>query len=769
MTSDQNPPPTADETPATEPEVPTETDAPAPAPEAEQGSDSLQEVSVGRGGSKADLRIDEVFFQKMFYHGLEGVRKEFSATSGMFVGHLSNSKFVSKRFKDYIIEKEKIYHKWLQSQEKDMWVMTSDYIGVEEIGDLVRIFKEDCPKVAEDYLVTQNIEFIGDLLDLNKSEKLLFQFYAYLEDVEYDVERVWDYLTFKISDTVQQVITCFGFDPKEAKKILSGGTNLLNSGLLIPLAHSEFKNHFTVMIKVQELIDADNLTHEMIENKLFPSNLDTGLTLDDYHQQEEIEILTGIMNHCLEEKRSGINALLWGITGTGKTELPLVLAEKHGWDLRIIGDISESEDDEKGRAERLLSLKIAQKLFRNQSDKKIILLFDEMEDLFKMDTNAAFSKAFLNRLIEKTKIPIIWTTNDLEVLGSAVIRRMTYAIPFQVPPAKVRRKIWNKYIKQYNLTVSEEVLESLATGFDVVPALIANAAKVAHLSSLKDETIEKVLSNLDTAMNYGHERKLGKKNQTEYKFEIGLSNADLSLENLTDKILESGNKNFSICLYGPPGTGKSAFARHLSKRLKMKVLFNRASDLQSMWVGECEKNIAQMFQDGKEGEQFIILDEADTFFYSREMAQRSWEISQVNEMLSQMETHTHPFVCTTNLMDNLDQAVLRRCTFKIKFDFLRKDQMIDLFKFYFDTTPPADILDIEILTPGDYANVKNKADFLKITDGDAIYKLLVEEVKFKPQFTNPTGFRMNDLRTIEPSKRVRTREEEAARAKDHED
>ena len=95
--------------------------------------------------------------------------------------------------------------------------------------------------------------------------------------------------------------------------------------------------------------------------------------------------------------------------------------------------------------------------------------------------------------------------------------------------------------------------------------------------------------------------------------------------------------------------------------------------------------------------------------------------------------------------------------------------MIDLFKFYFDTTPPADILDIEILTPGDYANVKNKADFLKITDGDAIYKLLVEEVKFKPQFTNPTGFRMNDLRTIEPSKRVRTREEEAARAKDHED
>lgn len=727
------------------------------------------EAPIGGHGrrNKEVLTIEDEFFQKIFYNALVAVSKEFSASIGIFITQLGESKFSSRSFQKYLIDKRANHVKWLEKEGKDSWVMVSDYIGREEIEELARIYKEDSPAANKDFVISKNVNFIGDLLDLTDTEKLLFQFYSYIEDVDYETERVWDYFTFKFTESVSQIIAVFNFDPKEAKKILSGNTNLLNSGLLIPLTHSEFRNHYTVMHKIQDLIDTDELTDDMIEHKLFPSNLDTDLTLDDYHQTEEIEILSGIINNCLEKRQPGINALLWGLAGTGKTELPLVLAEKYGWDLRIIGDISEAEDDEKGRAERLLSLKIAQKLFRKQTSKKIVLLFDELEDLFKIDTNAQFSKAFLNRIIEKTQIPIVWTSNELEVLGAPVIRRMTYAIEFPVPPAKSRKNIWTKYIKKYDLKVSEKILEGLATDFDVVPALIANAAKVAHLSNLEDETIEKVLINLDTAMNFGHKRPLGSKNQQEYKFEIGLSNADLSLENLVDKIIESGNKNFSICLYGPPGTGKSAFARHLSKAINMKVLFKRASDIQSMWVGECEKNIAQMFKDGKEGDQLIILDEADTFFYNREMAQRSWEVSQVNEMLSQMEAHTHPFVCTTNLMDNLDQATLRRFTFKIKFDFLRKDQMIDLFKFYFNTTPPANILDLDILTPGDYANVKNKADFLNITDGNLIYKMLKDEVKFKPQFANPTGFRMNDLRSGEPMKKIQMQPEgEAARKND---
>ncbi|MFS2056201.1 ATPase, partial [Variovorax sp. CT11-76] len=48
-------------------------------------------------------------------------------------------------------------------------------------------------------------------------------------------------------------------------------------------------------------------------------------------------------------------------------------------------------------------------------------------------------------------------------------------------------------------------------------------------------------------------------------------------------------------------------------------------------------------------------------------AQRTYEVTEVNEMLQGMERFNGIFVCTTNLLDRLDQAALRRFTFKIKF------------------------------------------------------------------------------------------------------
>ena len=364
-----------------------------------------------------------------------------------------------------------------------------------------------------------------------------------------------------------------------------------------------------------------------------------------------------------------------------------------------------------------------------------------MEDLFKIDINATFSKAFINRIIEKTRIPIIWTTNDLSNIGSsAVLRRMTYAIRFKVPPVEARRKIWDKYSKKYELNITEDTLEDLAVDFDVVPALIANAAKVVNLSGVPNKDICKILSNLDTAMNMGYERVLGKRKKNHYKFEVGLSNANADLDTLIENILDSGNQNFSMCLYGPPGTGKSAFARHLADRMKMKVSFKRASDLLSCWVGENEKNIAAMFKEAEDDKQFLILDEADSFLESRRGAVRSWEVSKVNEMLTQMEFHPTPFVATTNLLENLDEASLRRFTFKIKFDFLRHDQYHGLFEFYFNSVPPADLFRLETLTPGDFANVQKKAEFLNVTDPFKLCNMLVEECEFKPQHKNPMGF-----------------------------
>jgi len=64
-------------------------------------------------------------------------------------------------------------------------------------------------------------------------------------------------------------------------------------------------------------------------------------------------------------------------------------------------------------------------------------------------------------------------------------------------------------------------------------------------------------------------------------------------------------------------------------------------------------------------------------------AQRGWEVTLVNdEMLMQMESFPGVFIASTNLMEGLDQAALRRFDLKMKFDYLKADHAAELLRRY---------------------------------------------------------------------------------------
>lgn len=652
---------------------------------------------------------------------------------------------------------EEAYMKELAESRQHVFV--DEYLTKEVLEVLIDLIIEKNPDLLEPYVVSKNVQFLGELLEFDDDEILLTQLAAWFSNcgmLRDGFKGIYGSLGDKFGTLRDLYGQFFNIPYQRMNKIWNAETNLFKTGILnMNSDRYYFDGHFFLHHTIDELVCYDELTHDVIERTLFPNALDTDLEYKDFdYKQEEITILENIFNKAIKDRRIGINGLLWGEPGTGKTELCMLLAKKNKWDIRVIGDVDMTSDDEKTRQERLFSLKIAQKLF-SKTDKKIVLLFDEMEDLFKQeDTHAAFSKAFINRILEKTTVPILWTANSLRAIGSpAVLRRMTYAMEFEIPPYSARLKMWKKYSKQVGLKLKVKTMDDLAVDFDIVPALIANAANVAKMSGVKVEDIPKLIANLDTAMNMGESRNLDKQNQNEYLFDPTLSNADIDLDELASRIVATGNMNFSMCLYGPPGTGKSAFARHLAERLRMRVMFKRASDLLSMWVGESEKNIAIMFKTAKESERFLIMDEADSMLNDRSNAVRSWEVTQVNEMLTHMEFHPTPFVATTNLMENLDSASLRRFTFKVKFDFLRPDQIPLIFKFYFGQELPFFDSAADILTPGDFANVKKKIGFLGITDPEKIFEMLLEECAFKPEHTGQqVGFGVGTKKPIQTYK-----------------
>ena len=167
-------------------------------------------------------------------------------------------------------------------------------------------------------------------------------------------------------------------------------------------------------------------------------------------------------------------------------------------------------------------------------------------------------------------------------------------------------------------------------------------------------------------------------------FDARFIQADCDLADLADRMTGHGAKPFSICLQGPPGTGKSAYARYLAERMGMEVLSKRTSDLLSMWVGGSEENIAEAFREARDTRSFLIFDEADSLLADRRGAHRSWEVTQVNEMLTQMEMHLLPFACTTNYVEKLDVATLRRFLFKVSLRYSSPEQAAGLFRAYFN-------------------------------------------------------------------------------------
>jgi SpoVK/Ycf46/Vps4 family AAA+-type ATPase len=112
----------------------------------------------------------------------------------------------------------------------------------------------------------------------------------------------------------------------------------------------------------------------------------------------------------------------------------------------------------------------------------------------------------------------------------------------------------------------------------------------------------------------------------------------------------------------------------------------------------------------------LLLDEADSFLRARSMAQRSYEVTEVNEMLQQMERFDGVFICTTNLIDQVDEAALRRFTFKIQFKPLTREQRERMFATEALDGDASKLTEkirnglhkMEMLTPGDFAAVKRQ-------------------------------------------------------------
>ena len=161
--------------------------------------------------------------------------------------------------------------------------------------------------------------------------------------------------------------------------------------------------------------------------------------------------------------------------------------------------------------------------------------------------------------------------------------------------------------------------------------------------------------------------------------ELGNLLDDVQYKQIRTRMKEKGFRcGFACLFYGEPGTGKTETVLQLAKQTGRDILQVNISQIKSMWVGESEKNIKQVFDNYRakvkecEITPILLFNEADAIIGKRhegaERAVDKMENSIQNIILQEMETLDGILIATTNLAQNMDKAFERRFLYKIKFE-----------------------------------------------------------------------------------------------------
>jgi len=590
-------------------------------------------------------------------------------------------------------------------------------------------------------ILTKNIKQLSSLMDLTSIEEQLVEFCVLIS--QYDILR--DAISFlgrelNTTQAKRALRVILDIPSKEFDNALKSHSKLLKSSIV-----SINKNNTNSLDNKIEIIsdsfadDMLNLNEDisvMIKEAVRPCGKAT-LELHDYeHITKDLDILVPYLSNAINNKQAGVNILLYGLPGTGKTELTKTIAEVLQTELFEITYADEDDEAMDGYI-RLKAYKIAQALLAN---KNIILMYDEAEDIFESNDNffapkRQQNKAWLNRILETNVIPTIWITNNINSIDNAMVRRFDYAIEMPIPKKSKRAQI----IKTYSDNIlDDQSIKLLAENENIAPALITRATKVVSSIDVADRSkaFKQVLNNTLKAQGY-EEIQEHLETSLPSVYNPQFINTTTNLDNLAQGIFE--HQNARLCLYGPAGTGKSAYGKYIAKMLDKPLLLKKGSDLISMWVGGTEKNIANAFKEAKEEKAILVFDEVDSFLADRTGAKQSWEVTQVNEMLVQMENFDEIFIATTNLMDNLDRASLRRFDLKLEFSYLKPQQAWEIFLSYakeLGLKKPSHTLKtlvqgMKYLTPGDFAAVVRQNRFRPLIDAKDLLVRLEDEIAVK--------------------------------------
>ncbi len=592
----------------------------------------------------------------------------------------------------------------------------------------------------------RNIRKLAALLQLDEIEGQILRF-AVLLHTENALTRAAGLLgDLGTEDAYRAISDCLRISLRDVRRALRGRGPLSRSGLVSveKSGGDQLANKLSVLTPAfaERMAEAVDDPLDVIRETVIRAEPAT-LVFDDYpHAAAMLALARPLMRMAVAERRTATNLLIYGDPGTGKTQLARLLAADAGASAFEVSS-EDPDGDAKFGPERLRAYRAGQAFLANAP---AVLIFDECQEVFDdgaeglgTRSTAELRKGWMNRALESNPVPTIWLSNNITSLDPAFLRRFDIVLHLPVPPRSQRLRIAGEAC---GTLLDDADRARVAESRDLAPAILTRAASVVRAiapalpASRHSAAVTQLIEASLRARGAPPLPAAGSLPALDlYRPDFTCSDTDLQA--LVDGVRTSGAAR--ICLFGPPGTGKTAFGQWLARELDMPLTTKRASDLLGPFVGQTEMQLAEAFREAEADNAVLLIDEVDSFLRDRRKGERSWEITQVNEMLTQMERFSGVLIASTNLMDGIDQAALRRFDLKVRFDYLRPAQAAALFEEWcarlgLAGSGPrccAELGRLENLTPGDFAAVARRHRFHPLEDAPAMVRALQAECGLK--------------------------------------
>ncbi len=561
------------------------------------------------------------------------------------------------------------------------------------------------------------IQFLIDAINLSKDEAELL-YLEYLSHAIGEFYKVCYHIYYDSINTESLYAKCLGKTFREIKNLLRPDKKLLAYNLMRKSSGVPDEVSTCIMSGKIEPLFSDILI-ECKNKKPFKLN---SFSVKKTNRDLALNFLEGT---------SPCNILLYGVPGAGKTEFAKSLIKNAELKTLIYKENNDYDDNDQ-------SLKRLNCLLSIQKRDSVIIV-DEAENILKTRDfpwgipYTLDNKSLVNNMLDNSVNKVIWIVNYIESLDESTRRRFTYSIKFDEMPEKILRSITLDKLNKLELDTSfKNELIDLYSEYKVTGASVDNMIKTIKCmdySSEKKESKESLVSAVKNVLEANSELIYGKvKNQNKINSAYSLSVLNTStpaneIVQMIHNSLEYEKNNPSVktginlLFYGLSGTGKSNLAYYIADSLNKKIIVKRASDILNKYVGENEQNIKSAFAEAESKNAVLLFDEADSFFSDRTNANSGWQVTMVNEFLTQMEDFEGILICTTNLRKNMDPAMQRRFQIITEFKALNEKGIKELLKKYFTQFKFSkkhieQLNAYESITPGDFSTLAQRIRFM---------------------------------------------------------